>query len=158
MKKRIATRSLSPVVPTLSAFLVCLFAFVTAQAQAIDATVNGTVKDQAGALVAGATVTLIDTATNRETTVTTNNEGFYVFQTVRPGTYSLRAQHTGFKKHEVSGVKVDVATPATVNFDLVAGGLEETVTVSASEAAVPINSANGELTSTVREQQINDLP
>ena len=85
MKKRIATRSLSPIIPTLSAFLVCLFALVSAQAQAIDATVNGTVKDQAGALVAGATVTLIDTATSRETTVTTNNEGFYVFQNVRPG-------------------------------------------------------------------------
>lgn len=158
MKKRIASRSFSPVVSTLTVFLVCLFAFVSVQAQAIDATVNGTVKDQAGAVVAGATVTLIDTATNRETTVTTNTEGFYVFQNVRPGTYSLRAQHAGFKTHEVPGVKVDVATPATVNFDLVAGGLEETVTVSASEAAVPINSTNGELTSTVREQQINDLP
>ena len=158
MKKRIASRSLSPVVTTLSAFLICLFALVSAQAQAIDATVNGTVKDQNGALVAGATVTLIDTATSRETTVTTNTEGFYVFQNVRPGTYSLRAQHAGFKKHEVPGVKVDVATPATVNFDLVPGGLEETVTISASDAAAPINSTNGELTSTVREQQINDLP
>lgn len=158
MKKRIASRLFSPVVSTLSAFLVCLFALVSVQAQAIDATVNGTIKDQAGAVVAGASVTLIDSATGRETTVTTNDEGFYVFQNVRPGTYSLRAQHAGFKKHEVPGVKVDVATPATVNFDLVPGGLEETVTVSASEAAVPINSTNGELTSTVREQQINDLP
>ena len=65
------------VVKTLSVFLVCLFAFVSAQAQGLDATVNSTVKDQAGALVAGATVTLIDTATGRETTVTSNNEGFF---------------------------------------------------------------------------------
>ena len=143
---------------TLSAFLVCLFALVSAQAQGIDATVNGTVKDSAGALIAGANVTLIDTATSHETTVTSNNDGFYVFQNVRPGTYSLVASHSGFKKHEVSGVKVDVGTPATVNFDLVAGGLEETVTVSASDAAVPINSTNAELSATVRQQQINDLP
>ncbi|HJP92106.1 MAG TPA: TonB-dependent receptor [Pyrinomonadaceae bacterium] len=146
------------VVTTLSALLVCLFAFVSAYAQGVDATVNGTVKDQAGALIAGATVTLTDAATSRETTVTSNNEGFYVFQNVRPGIYSLIAQHAGFKKQEVSGVKVDVATPATVNFDLTAGGLEETVTVSASDAAAPINSTNGELSSTVQQQQINDLP
>jgi len=146
------------VLTILPALLVCLFAFVSAQAQGTDATVNGTVKDQAGALIAGASVTLVDTATRREVTVTSNSEGYYVFQNVRPGIYSVVAQHTGFKKQEVTSVKVDVATPATVNFDLVAGGLEETVTVSASEAAAPINTTNGELSATVREQQINDLP
>jgi hypothetical protein len=135
-----------------------LFTVTAAHGQGVDATVSGTIKDQAGAVVAGVTVTLIDKATNRETTATTNPEGFYVFQNVRPGTYLLVAQQTGFKKQEVPGVKVDVGTPATVNFDLAAGGLEETVTVSASDAAVPINTTNGELSTTVQQQQINDLP
>jgi len=138
-------------------FAVMLFA-LPAFAQSVDATVNGTTKDQAGASVSGTTVTLIDKATGRETSVTTNTDGFYVFQNVRPGMYSLRAQHTGFKTQEVAAFKVDVATPATVNIELAAGGVEETVTVSASDAAVPINSTNGELATTVQQQQINDLP
>jgi Carboxypeptidase regulatory-like domain len=140
-------------------FLVCLFvASMPAHAQGVDATVNGAIKDQAGALIPGVTVTLIDRSTGREVTATTNPEGFYVFQNVRPATYSVIAQQTGFKRQEVPGVKVDVSVPTTVNFDLVAGGLEETVTVSASDAAVPINSTNGELSTTVQQQQINDLP
>ena len=85
-------------------FLLCLVAFMSVHAQGVDATVNGTVKDQAAAVIAGATVTLIDRATARETNVTTNTEGFYVFQTVRPGTYTLVVQHAGFKKQEVAGV------------------------------------------------------
>jgi hypothetical protein len=138
-------------------FAVMLFA-LPAFAQSVDATVNGTTKDQAGAIVSGTTVTLIDKATGRETSVTTNTDGFYVFQNVRPGIYSLRAQHAGFKTQEVAAFKVDVATPATVTIELAAGGVEETVTVSASDAAVPINSTNGELATTVQQQQINDLP
>jgi hypothetical protein len=149
---------LSQASTTLLSFLVCLFTLVPAQAQGIDATVNGTVKDEAGAVVAGATITLMDKATGRQTTATSNTEGYYVFQNVRPGTYSLVAESTGFKKQQVPAVKVDVGTPATVNFDLITGGVEETVTVSASDAALPINSTNGELSSTVQQQQINDLP
>ena len=81
--------------------LLCLLAFVSAHAQGVDATVNGTVKDQAGAVVAGATVTLTDRATARETSATTNTEGYYVFQNVRPGSYRLSVQNTGFKRQEV---------------------------------------------------------
>src|SRR5262245_19672432 len=143
---------------TLWSVVFCLLTFVPAYAQGVDATINGTVKDQAGAFVAGATITLTDKATGRQTTATTNTEGYYVFQNVRPGTYSLLAELTGFKKQDVPGVKVDVGTPATVNFELVTGGVEETVTVSASDAAAPINTTNGELSTTVRQQQINDLP
>jgi hypothetical protein len=142
---------------TMLVLVLCL-ASTSTFAQGVDATVNGTIKDEAGAVVAGATVTLTDRATGRATSVTTNTEGFYVFQNVRPGTYLLVAEHTGFKKQAVEGVKVDVATPATVNFGLQTGGVDETVTVSASDAAMPINSTNGELTVTVQQRQINDLP
>ncbi|PWT91390.1 MAG: hypothetical protein C5B55_08180 [Blastocatellia bacterium] len=138
--------------------LLCLLTFARAHAQGVDATVNGTVKDEAGAVVAGATITLIDGATGRQTTAVSNTEGYYVFQNVRPGMYSLIAELTGFKKQQVPEVKVDVGKPATVNFSLVTGGVEETVTVSASDAALPINTTNGELSVTVQQQQINDLP
>ena len=55
-------------------------------------------------------------------------------------------------------MKVDVGVPFTVNIDLAAGAVQETVTVSASDVAAPINITNAELSTTVQTQQINDLP
>lgn len=158
MNRRDTIKTLPWFLTTALSLLVCLLMTASTFAQGIDATINGTVRDEAGAVVSGANITLTDSATGRQTTAISNSEGNYVFQNVRPGMYSLVAEHAGFKKQQVPSVKVDVGTPATVNFDLVTGGVEETVTVSASDAALPINSTNGELSTTVQQQQINDLP
>jgi hypothetical protein len=120
--------------------------------------VNGTVRDTAGAVIAGATIRLIDSATNAETTTTSSNEGAFIFANVRPGGYRIVAEHTGFSKQEVRDFRVNVGVPLTINIELTAGRLEETVTVSASEATSPINTTNAELSTTVQTQQINDLP
>src|SRR6185295_15133388 len=68
------------------------------------------------------------------------------------------AEQAGFSKKEIQDVKVDVGVPFTVNIELAAGAVQETVTVSASDVAAPINITNAELSSTVQTQQINDLP
>ena len=139
------------------ALVVCGLATL-ALAQGSASEVNGVVKDTAGAIVPGATVHLIDTATNTETVTTTNNEGFFVFGNVRAGLYKIVAEHSGFSKKEVQDIRVNVGVPFTVNIELAAGGFEEVVTVSASDIAAPINSTNAELSTTVQTQQINDLP
>lgn len=131
---------------------------ITGMAQSVNSTVSGTVKDQAGAVVTGAKVTLIDLSTRREVTSTTNEQGFYTIQDVRAGNYKLTAERDGFKKAEVSNVTVNVATPATVNFDLQTGQIAEVITTSASEAQTVVNTENGELSTTVQSRQINDLP
>ena len=127
-------------------------------AQSATSEVNGVVKDPTGAVISGATIHLIDVATNTEVTTTSTDEGRYVFANVRPGVYKIVAEQTGFSKKEIQDIKVDVGVPFTVNIDLAAGGLQETVTVSASDVAAPINLTNAELSSTVQTQQINDLP
>jgi len=129
-----------------------------ALAQSPSSEVNGTVKDPTGAVIPGATIHLIDVATNTETTTTSSNEGSFVFANVRAGLYRIVAEHTGFSKKEIQDVKVDVGVPFTVNIDLAAGAVQETVTVSASDVAAPINITNAELSATVQTQQINDLP
>ena len=129
-----------------------------ALAQSSSSEVNGVVKDTAGAVVSGATLKLIDTATNSEVTTTSSGEGTFIFANVRPGVYRLITEHTGFSKKEIKDIKVDVGVPFTVNVDLAPGGFEEVVTVSASDVAAPVNTTNAELSTTVQTQQINDLP
>src|SRR6185503_9026879 len=141
---------LTSLVFTLSAF--------NASAQTSQTTVSGTVKDQNDALVAGATITLIDSRTKNERTATSNDDGFYIFANVLAGEYRLTADRTGFKKTEVQSVKVNVSIPATVNLVLEAGQISETVQTTASESQSVINTENAELSTVVTEKQINDLP
>ena len=131
---------------------------LTGSAQTSQTTVSGTVKDQNGALVAGATITLVDTRTKAERTATTNDEGFYLFANVLAGDYRITAEGGGFKKTEVTSVKVDVSIPATVNLVLETGQISETVQTTASDSQAVINTENAELSTVVTEKQINDLP
>jgi len=143
---------------TISIVAVLLYLCLSGLAQAFNSSVNGTVKDQTGAVIAGAKVTLIDLSTLREVVTATNEQGFFVFSEVRAGNYKLSAEREGFKRAEVRDVLVNVSTPATVNFELQAGQISEVITTSATEAQSVVNTENGELSTTVQSRQINDLP
>src|SRR2546421_1830305 len=78
---------------------------VAAHAQ-FKAGVQGTVTDPAGGVVPGATVTLTSKETNKSQTVTSSDEGFYRFDQLAPGTYTLTAEKTGFKKQVLENVVV----------------------------------------------------
>ena len=140
------------------ASLIFTLSASTASAQTSQSTVSGTVKDLNGALVAGATITLVDSRTKSERTTTTNDEGFYLFANVLAGDYRMSAEGGGFKKTEVTSVKVDVSIPATVNLVLETGQISETVQTTASDSQAVINTENAELSTVVTEKQINDLP
>ncbi len=142
----------------LAALILSSIFFMSAAAQTVNTTVTGTVKDPSGAVIAGAKVTLTDAATKLSVNATTNNEGFYLFNDVRSGYYTVGAEATGFKKTEVRGVKVDVGIPATVNVSLETGQIAEVITTTATESQAVINTENAELSTTVLEKQINDLP
>jgi len=103
-------------------------------------------------------VTLTDAATKLSINTTTNGEGFYLFNDVRSGYYTVAAESTGFKKSEVRDVKVDVGVPATVNVHLEAGQIAEVVTTTASDSQALVNTENAQLTATIFAKQINDLP
>ena len=123
----------------LSAVLLITFAFAGAPApvaaQAVNATVLGTVSDSSGAAVANAKVTITETNTNISRTAQTNESGNYVFPDLPPGTYRVIAELTGFKRASRSGVDVVVNTTSRIDLDLQAGDVSETVTV---EAETPI--------------------
>ncbi|MEP6706480.1 MAG: carboxypeptidase-like regulatory domain-containing protein, partial [Pyrinomonadaceae bacterium] len=127
-------------------------------AQTVNTRVAGTVKDSTGAVVPGVALKLIDVGTREEKAGLTNDEGYFVFTDVRAGTYIVTAERAGFKKAQVQNVVVHVDTPATLNIDLEAGGITETVSVQASDTQSLINTEDAKLSKTIDLKQVQDLP
>ena len=141
----------------LSALLISASSLVVAQQ--VTTRINGTVKDSAGATIPGAKITVIDTATKDAKTATTNEEGTFVVTDVRPGTYFVTVEARGFKKLQVNNVLVHVDSPVVLNsLTMEAGGVTETVSVTASETQSLIRSEDAKLNTTVDVKQVQDLP
>jgi hypothetical protein len=148
---------------TFSRYLIALAVFVFCAAsvsvgQQTTTRVSGTVKDTAEAVVPGVKVVLTDTKTNETKTVNTNDEGAFVIVDVRPGSYMLTAERANFKKLQVQNVIVNVDTPVNLTLTLEAGGVAETVSVTASDTQSLIRSEDAKLSTTVDVRQVQDLP
>lgn len=126
-------------------------------AQTSRGTVSGTVKDPNGAVVPGATIALVNEATTVERTVTTNDQGFYRFDAVDLGTYTVRVAAPNFTTLVRSGVTVVANQIVTVDADLQVGGQGAVVEVVAagSEALQTESPVRGGNIST---RQITELP
>src|SRR6266404_3447045 len=141
----------------LLGFACLLFATnVPAFSQTTTGRIVGTVHDQSDAAVAGATVTVTDIQRATRRTVTTDESGAYVFVSLTPSVYVVRAEANGFKTVEPPSVQVEVATDVTVNLALPPGDVTETVVVNAE---VPLlNTTSSTLGGTLSNKEINDLP
>ena len=118
--------------------------------------ISGTVKDAQGAFVPDAAITIQDKATGKQSTATTNDEGSYNLPQVMAGVYVVTIQVKGFKKTEITDVKVNVGTPATVNATLEVGGAEETVTIIGGGEV--LQTTNATVGTTLIGRQITDMP
>ncbi|HXG54484.1 MAG TPA: carboxypeptidase-like regulatory domain-containing protein, partial [Vicinamibacterales bacterium] len=94
-------------------------------------TISGTVKDQQGAVVPGATVTATSAQTGQTRTTVTEGTGFYTFPNLQPGRYDVAIELAGFKKGSRTGVPLDAGGSVTMDFALEAGAVSEEVTVVA---------------------------
>ena len=103
----------------VAGFLVFLAALVTftpaATAQGTSSSVTGTVRDSSGAIVPGATVTLVNDETGRSFTTTSTSVGAYTFEAVASGLYSVRVELDGFKTFVSSANRVAIGEPTTIN-------------------------------------------
>ena len=136
--------------------LTTLMAPGLALAQTSMGGVSGTVTDSTGAVVPGATVTLVNEATNVQNVRQTNNSGYFSFVNVRPGTYVLTVELTGFNKVEVAAFVVGVSETVARNVGLEVGALTETTLVTGQSELLQTGSA--ELGNVVEEKVIRDLP
>ncbi len=133
-----------------------LFVFTSVALGQNTGTISGTVQDQSGAVIAGASVKAVNPATNfsRETTSATN--GFYRFDQLPVGTYSISAEAAGFKKSVTQNVALSVNDALTLDVKLEVGQVSEVVTVS--EAPSAVNTETSVVGRTVDNRTLNDLP
>jgi len=116
----------------------------------------GSVNDQSGGAVVGATVTIVDTQRNLTRTVTTDNAGEYNAPSLLPSTYTVRSAFQGFKTAERSGITLEVNQDLRVDLTLQPG--EQTEKVTVTEAIPLVETTNAELGGTLQAQIIENLP
>jgi hypothetical protein len=129
---------------------------VPAAAQSFTATIRGTVKDQSGAVVPGANITVQNTNKGWTRTTVTNDLGDYVVTQLPADTYSISAQLTGFKTEVREAIVLQVGQEARIDFSLAVGGLEEKVVVTAG--APLVQSENAMVGNVIDEQKIKEMP
>jgi hypothetical protein len=140
----------------LCAFVLLLAVPFAAHAQQYSGTVTGTVTDPSGAAVAGAAVTITNTAMGVTHTATTSEQGVYSFVQLQVGTYEIHVKQASFKEFIAKSVEVHVSSTTEINAKLELGAASEMVTVEASDVQVQTSSAQvGEI---VEGTQLRELP
>jgi hypothetical protein len=124
-------------------------------AQVDRATLTGTVKDGAGAVLPGATVTVTNVATGVAASQTTTEAGSYLLVNLIPGRYQVDVELSGFKKSSQI-VTLDVGQRARVDATLEVGNFNETVTVA--ETTQLLNTNDATLGGVVPQMQVANLP
>ncbi len=136
---------------TVLALLVCpMFA------QANYGSLSGTVKDQSGAAVPGADVTITNQGTNASQALVTSNVGTFRATQLLPTLYEVRVGMMGFQTYVARDVKVNVGEDYSLNVILDVGELSSIVTVAAGVDLV--NTSDTSVSTTVQTRQIPDLP
>jgi hypothetical protein len=115
-----------------------------------------TVKDQTGAVIAGATVKITNEGTNQVFDATTNESGNLISPSLPVGRYSVSVEAEGFKKAVSENVKLDVGQEYGITVAMEAGGTAEVITVNAGEEL--IQTTNAEVKNIVTEKQVQELP
>jgi len=139
-------------VVTMGVILLCVPAF----SQGTNGRILGSVTDQSGGVVAGATVTVADTARGITRTLTTDDAGEYNAPNLTPGTYTVTADAKGFKKLERQNILIEVGKEVRVDMTVQPGEQEQTVTVN--ESAPLVETSNATLGGTINNADINDMP
>jgi hypothetical protein len=110
--------------------IACAVSVVPAHAQATRGQLLGTIADQSGGALPGATVTATETRTGVVHTTVANATGNYTFPNLPDGIYNVKGELQGFKTVVREAVRVAVNTTVRIDLALQVGGLEETVTVT----------------------------
>ena len=136
--------------------LLLLLLAGTARAQVSTASVNGVVRDAAGAVVPGATIVLQNLDTSVQHPSVSNGSGAYVILNIAPGRYTLQANAKGFNPQKTGEFVLAVDQIATFDFALAVGSQTEVVTVDATAAQLDVTGAS--LGTVIETKQVNELP
>ena len=147
--------------PRSASIAVRCFAFILMLSGAAGLTaqtsgeISGHVSDPTGAVIPGATVTLVNVGTSTSRLTLTTNAGDYAFTEVQPAAYRISVTHSGFKT-VASDVELQVQQALRQDFTMAVGAVTQSVTVAATGALLQVENAS--LGTVVGNQSINQLP
>lgn len=136
--------------------LICLALLaVSAQAQSVSATLSGIVTDQLGAAIAGAKITVRNSATALRRERVTDNQGYFTVAELPPGTYTVQSEHEGFARLEMTGIVLNASDDRSLSIRLKVGSLSQSVTVTEQTNTVNDSMAVGTV---VDRQFVENIP
>ncbi len=123
---------------------------------AVGGSISGTVKDSTGAVIAKAVITVTNSGTSVQQTVTTNDSGAYSFPTLPVGHYNLDIAVSGFRPYRRTGITVDVNSAILVDAVLELGESQEAITVE--ESPLQAETASTQLGDIITSANVAALP
>jgi hypothetical protein len=141
----------------LAVLLFALALFTSGRLLAgVTASISGTVADPTGAVVAGATVTATNVDTGVATTLTTNAQGFYSFQSLPLGNYTISVQQRGFRGYAQTGLVLDVNSALVIDVQLQVGATTDKVEVSST--ALHVDTESTQMGEVITGKEMTDVP
>src|SRR6266436_205574 len=121
------------------------------------ANLTGTVTDQKGAAVPGASIELINSATNESRTQTTGDTGYYTFVNVPPGSYKVVIKKSGFRTTTINPIGLQVGKSFTVDAKLELGTVAETIEVVAGGQA-ELQTQDASVGNVIERKMLDNIP
>jgi len=125
---------------------------------AANGSLSGTLKDPSGAVVEGATITLVNVALKSEYKAISNGQGFYSFLTLPVGHYDVTIRCAGFKAQKKTNLTVDTDAALKLDAVLAVGEQSETLSVVAEDAEAQVDTVATHLGELVTSSQMTSLP
>jgi hypothetical protein len=125
-------------------------------AQSSQANLSGLVSDAQGAVVVGAQVSIVNTATASATTVTTNDSGLYAIRALPIGRYTLSVEKPGFKKLVRTNLALSTGQSLELNLVLDVGAVTESINVAATASSIETRSSD--VSQLIEAKTIEDMP
>src|SRR5262245_11895587 len=148
---------------TRSVLLSCAFIAIalssftsTARAQSVMGAIQGTVVDQSGGVLPGASVTVTNTDTGIARTTVTDENGVFRAELLPVGNYEVAAELSGFTPQKQQNIAVTVGSTITFRIQMPVASVAETVTVTST--APIIETTRTQVSDTVSEVQVKNLP
>ncbi len=123
----------------------------------LSASLSGVITDPSGGVIPGAHVKLLNNGTQATQDTTASDQGFYRFNQLPAGTYTLTVDAPNFQTSTITGVQVAADLPQSANATLQPGNVQSSVTVTASTIAT-LQTADASMSGTISSQAVQDLP
>jgi len=140
-------------IPTVMLVVLCAG---TGYAQTDQGKVSGTVRDQSGAFVAAAKVTVKNERTGEERSGLSNDQGYFLISYLKPSTYTIKTEKSGFAALEYTAMSLAVGQELTLDFEIKPAGVQEDVTVVGTAPVLDLSSAR--IGVNLSQREVDNLP